>query len=145
MTEQEWLECTDPTPMMEFLRHSTKHRSFRLLACASCRRFWELLVDERSRRVIEVTEEFEDRNVDQNVLRDAAAAAYDACCQMILAVDQHPAYALPHLEKYHEVAAFAALDASNANNFVDVNSVVVNLGDVLYGEGIGTGSTFWRF
>ena len=34
MTEQEWRECTDPTPMLEFLRGKASERKLRLFACA---------------------------------------------------------------------------------------------------------------
>ncbi len=37
MTEQEWLECTDPPLMLEFLRVKASPRSFALFACAVAR------------------------------------------------------------------------------------------------------------
>jgi formate dehydrogenase maturation protein FdhE len=43
MTEQEWLACTAPEPMLAFLRKEASERKLRLLACACCRRVWDLV------------------------------------------------------------------------------------------------------
>jgi hypothetical protein len=37
MTEAEWLACTDPRKMLEFLRNKASDRQLRLFACAYCR------------------------------------------------------------------------------------------------------------
>jgi biotin carboxyl carrier protein len=60
MTEQEWLECTDPTLMLAFLRWKVSDRKFQLFASACCRRIRHLLADERSHRAIDVTERLAD-------------------------------------------------------------------------------------
>lgn len=60
MTEQEWLQCSDPTPMLEFLRGKASDRQLRLVGCACCRRVWHLLPNRRSRKALEASERFAD-------------------------------------------------------------------------------------
>src|SRR5262245_29840821 len=49
MTEQEWVGCTDPTPMLSLLREKASDRKLRLFAVACCRRTRHLLADEQVR------------------------------------------------------------------------------------------------
>jgi hypothetical protein len=60
MTEQEWLACDKPHPMLTYLRRRASKRKLRLYACGCCRRVWGLLRDERSRRAVEVAEQYAD-------------------------------------------------------------------------------------
>lgn len=44
MTEAEWLACTDPTAMLDFLRDKASERKLRLLTCAILRRFMKATI-----------------------------------------------------------------------------------------------------
>ena len=48
MTEAEWLACTDPLGMVNFIGDQAGDRKLRLFQAACCRRIWHLLEDERS-------------------------------------------------------------------------------------------------
>jgi hypothetical protein len=78
MTEQEWLQTTDPQPMLEFLRGTASERKFRLFSVACCRRIWHFLRDERSKEMVEVVEQFADGNNDQAAMEKARKAAWAA-------------------------------------------------------------------
>jgi hypothetical protein len=80
MTESEWLTCTDPGAMLEFLRNSgwASERKRRLLGVAVCRRIWPLLTDARSRKAVEFTERYADSAIDRDDFRQAGKEAYRA-------------------------------------------------------------------
>src|SRR4051794_17983065 len=78
MTETEWLACSNPTPMLQFLRGQASTRKLRLFGCACCRRVWHLLPDEHSRNVVVVAERYADSGADRRELEDAFARAFAA-------------------------------------------------------------------
>jgi hypothetical protein len=80
MTEQEWLDCTEAHPMLEFLlkrrsgtatemrkvagaamrRRSGRDRKFRLFACGWTRHFWDSIEDRRLQDALNTTEDYAD-------------------------------------------------------------------------------------
>jgi hypothetical protein len=81
MTEAEWICCSDPQRMIDYLC-TMKHfgeRKARLFGVACCRRLWPLLEDERSRRAVLFQEEQVDGRLDskarESIQREAHYAA----------------------------------------------------------------------
>ena len=85
MTEQEWLECTDPRKMLRLpILDNIGERKLRMFACACCRRMWNLLTDERIRAVIEITEKYADRIATQQNLDAAREEAQHAATSPVI-------------------------------------------------------------
>lgn len=78
MTEAEWLSCTDPIPMVGFIRSKASDRKFRLLGVACIHRVWKLIKDKRSRQGVEAAELHADGHIDEGELDAALVAASDA-------------------------------------------------------------------
>jgi hypothetical protein len=79
MSEEQWLCCTDPILMLEFLRDSgiASERKLRLFAAACCRRIWPLLPHEKSRELVEIAEQYAEGQVPRKAMR-TARKAYEA-------------------------------------------------------------------
>ena len=115
MTEEEWLECTDPQKMLELFAGKTSERKLRLFACACCRRIESNLREKRSRWIIEVSERYADGRATRERL-DSAWANADIAFQSIHLsgegeVEQNAAQAVLGLgvnRDVNEVMEFAA-------------------------------------
>jgi hypothetical protein len=79
MTEADWSACTDPEKMLEFLRRSGKltPRKGRLFKVALCYRIWHLIIDERSRKAVEIAEKFAEGDASLNELESAYDHAFE--------------------------------------------------------------------
>ncbi len=78
MTEAEWLASTNHDELLKYLsckRQSALIRQLRLFSCGCCRRIWHLLSDKRSRKAVEVAEQFADGHVTAEELKAAASEA----------------------------------------------------------------------
>jgi hypothetical protein len=70
-TEAEWMSCSYPSSILNFLRKKGSDRKLRLFACACYRRVWDLLTDQASRNAVEIAELFADGKASAHSLRVA--------------------------------------------------------------------------
>jgi hypothetical protein len=77
MTEVDWFACKNPLAVLKILRAEGRlsERKRRLSVVACCRRIWPLLTDERSRRAVQVAEQFADGAATAEDLLSAYRAA----------------------------------------------------------------------
>jgi hypothetical protein len=110
MTEAEWLACTDPALMLEFLRRKASDRRLRLFAVACCRRIWDVLKDQRSHVAVDTSERFADGLIDVETLGAAASDAWSTSDRT-----EAPAYASkPVPEPTFQETIDVAMATSNA-------------------------------
>jgi hypothetical protein len=88
-TEAEWVACTDPKPMLEFLKGRASERKLRLFGCACVRRIWGHLTNEHSKRSVELAERFADG---QATGEELAAARANACQAALTIADYAASY-----------------------------------------------------
>jgi hypothetical protein len=60
MTEEEWLNRTNPSTMLKHLRGKATNRKLQLFKLACLRRIWQLVPDDLSRTVVEAVDQFLD-------------------------------------------------------------------------------------
>lgn len=77
MNEAEWLACTDPTALLDYLHSRTSDRKLRLFACIGCRRFWNWLDPERDQSAVDVGEQIADGKSPRQENADAHIRGWD--------------------------------------------------------------------
>ncbi|HTU92006.1 MAG TPA: hypothetical protein VMF69_18125 [Gemmataceae bacterium] len=108
MTEQEWLACINPRPMLEFLQGKASERKMRLFAGACCRRIWHLLTEQADRDAIERIEQ--DDFAPEPVLHPAASEGSEVSRNLwALQTGSHPNW-----EREQNASTVAAAAASLA-------------------------------
>jgi hypothetical protein len=60
MTEEQWIACPDPTPLLNCLNGEASDRKLRLFACACFRQIWELIEVDEYHNLVEIAERFAD-------------------------------------------------------------------------------------
>lgn len=110
MNESDWLQGSDPRPMLDFIRHRTTPRKLRLFACACVREVWPLLFDDRSVRAVEVAERFAEGRATAAELVEAETAAFE----LARAADLRVTVTDPGWAAARAAARTATLDAYSA-------------------------------
>jgi hypothetical protein len=85
MTEQEWLACTDPQAMLDFMFEQASRRKIELYTSGCYRSVWHLLTDERFRNKMNMRDRYFDGLATVDDLDSAIKAADDVPHQLVLA------------------------------------------------------------
>ncbi len=98
MTEREWLACTNPMSMLNFLTGKASERKFRLFACACCRRIWHLITEPALQSAIHIAEKYADGKATTKAAAkaaiglDAGASSVRAAVFSAVSLEGRPAY-----------------------------------------------------
>src|SRR5437660_72109 len=76
MTERDWLACTEPTPMVEFVRGKVSDRKLRLFAVACCRRGRSILRSRTTLAALEALEAYADGLITRKAMEERRNAWY---------------------------------------------------------------------
>jgi hypothetical protein len=79
VAEQEWLNSANPTRLLELVRGTIHARKLRLFSVACCRRIYHVLVDPRSRELVDLAEQI----ADDRSARDKAGPIIDRATEVV--------------------------------------------------------------
>jgi hypothetical protein len=71
MTEEQWLVCPNPWPMLDEVKDAVSSRKMWLFAVACCRRVWHLLRSSGARCLVEATEQLADGSLTRGAWEEA--------------------------------------------------------------------------
>jgi len=104
MTAKEWLECNDPTPMLELLRPQASERKLRLFASGICRRHQKQMAISGLSERLDAVERYADGLISLEELT-AVSQRHTTPSHFYLRanrVQQHARHVLWRLTQYHE-------------------------------------------
>jgi hypothetical protein len=144
MTETEWNECADPTPMLDFLRGKASDRKLRLFAVACCRRIWhyplDVMVDDewatRVRNAVVVGEKYADREATEEQLKDAysvecsgidLAYAFSKCSVPTDSANADDLFSVEDLQRAVSEQAYYEVTQNKSNHPEDYDNLVGKL------------------
>jgi hypothetical protein len=130
MTEAEWMACTDPGPMLDFILGKATDRKLRLFAVTCCRRVWPLLKDQRSRQAVEVAETYADGQASQGRLCDAHEVAFEVTTNLPWGPGREAAESADWTswEKAEDAAELAAQAAARVSGSINLRGEDVQRG-----------------
>jgi hypothetical protein len=82
MTEQQWLTCTMPDDLLNWLEDRVSDRKLRLFATACCRHVWKLIAHPDAREAVQISERFADGLATAKELAAAKTKALRACREL---------------------------------------------------------------
>lgn len=126
MNEKEWLACSNPLPMVCFLKGKVSDRKLRLFACACWSRFMAYLEESKTGRALEVARQFADgqstledlteaRKQTEKAVRADPRLVVDASCRAAVSVTQLSAF-----EAARETVRFTEQIARAGISYADI-------------------------